>query len=90
MKISRVIPPILRRPDVQAKADSNQGALSIRIRTDEGLEGVGETDASPEAVKTIIDMPQSFGDLVDWQPLRSGTKNSRRRPWLYTNKVMYL
>lgn len=59
MKITHVVSQILRIPSVQAKTASSQDAVLVRIRTDTGLEGVGEADASPEVVKAIIDAPFS-------------------------------
>ncbi len=59
MKITQVICQILRVPNVQAKTASSQDTVLVRIRTDNGLEGVGEADSSPEVVKAIIDAPFS-------------------------------
>src|SRR3954471_1543329 len=59
MKITEVICQILRIPSVQAKTASSQDSVLVRIRTDTGLEGVGEADSSPEGVKAIIDAPFS-------------------------------
>src|SRR5207344_3017285 len=59
MKITEVICQILRIPNVQAKTASSQDSVLIRIRTDTGLEGIGEADSSPEVVKAIIDAPFS-------------------------------
>jgi L-alanine-DL-glutamate epimerase-like enolase superfamily enzyme len=59
MKIASVICQILRIPTVEAKTASSQDSVLVRIRTDEGLEGIGEADSSPEVVKAIIDAPFS-------------------------------
>ena len=59
MKISHVICQVLRIEDVEAKTAGTQDTVIIRIRTDDGLEGIGEADASPEVVKSIIDAPFS-------------------------------
>ena len=59
MKITEVICQILRIKSVVAKTASSQDAVLVRIRTDTGLEGVGEADSSPEVVKAIIDAPFS-------------------------------
>ena len=59
MKITEVICQILRIPNVQAKTASSQDSVLVRIRTDSGLEGIGEADSSPEVVKAIIDAPFS-------------------------------
>jgi L-rhamnonate dehydratase len=59
MKIAQVVCQILRIPNVQAKTASSQDSVLVRVRTDDGLEGVGEADSSPEVVKAIIDAPFS-------------------------------
>lgn len=59
MKITQVVCQILRIPTVQAKTASSQDSVLVRVRTDDGLEGVGEADSSPEGVKAIIDAPFS-------------------------------
>ncbi len=59
MKIAQVLCQVLRVPNVEAKTAASQDAVLIRIRTEDGLEGIGEADASPEVVKAIIDAPFS-------------------------------
>lgn len=59
MKIVEVICQILRIPQVVAKTASSQDAVIVRVRTENGLEGVGEADSSPEVVKAIVDAPFS-------------------------------
>ncbi|HVC94260.1 MAG TPA: mandelate racemase/muconate lactonizing enzyme family protein [Pirellulales bacterium] len=59
MKITQVICQILRIKSIIAKTASSQDAVLVRIRTDTGLEGVGEADSSPEVVKAIVDAPFS-------------------------------
>ena len=59
MKITHVICQILRVDNVEAKTAGTQDTLLIRIRTDDGLEGIGESDASPEVLKAIVDAPYS-------------------------------
>jgi L-rhamnonate dehydratase len=59
MRITEVICQILRIPSVEAKTASSQDSVLVRVRTDTGLEGVGEADSSPEVVKAIIDAPFS-------------------------------
>src|SRR5215212_6643670 len=59
MKITEVVCQIIRIKAVQAKTASSQDSVIVRIRTDDGLEGVGEADSSPEVVKAIIDAPFS-------------------------------
>src|SRR6188508_2234348 len=59
MKITEVVCQIIRVKSITAKTASSQDSVLVRIRTDEGLEGVGEADSSPEVVKAIIDAPFS-------------------------------
>jgi L-alanine-DL-glutamate epimerase-like enolase superfamily enzyme len=59
MKITEVVCQILRIENVAAKTASCQDAVLVRVRTDSGLEGIGEADSSPEVVKAIIDAPFS-------------------------------
>ncbi|MBX7166784.1 MAG: mandelate racemase/muconate lactonizing enzyme family protein [Pirellulales bacterium] len=59
MKITEVVCQVLRVGTVAAKTASTQDAVLVRIRTDNGLEGIGEADSSPEVVKAIIDAPFS-------------------------------
>ena len=59
MKISQIICQILRVQQVAAKTASCQDVVLLRVRTDDGWEGIGEADASPEVIKAIIDAPFS-------------------------------
>ncbi|MBA3709380.1 MAG: mandelate racemase/muconate lactonizing enzyme family protein [Planctomycetes bacterium] len=59
MKITQVICQVLRVGDTVAKTASCQDAVIVRVRTDDGLEGVGEADSMPEVVKAVIDSPFS-------------------------------
>src|SRR5678815_5471434 len=59
MKISHIICQILRVESVQKKTASCQDVVLVRVRTDTGLEGIGEAVASPEVIKAIIDAPFS-------------------------------
>src|SRR5438034_10035831 len=78
MKITEVICQILRIPSIIAKTASSQDSIVVRIRTDNGLEGIGEADSSPEMVKAAIDAPFSHniacglrGLLVGENPLEA-------------------
>lgn len=58
MKITDVECFVLLVPDFEAAACSSaQDNIVVRIRTDEGIVGVGETDANPWAVKALIEAP---------------------------------
>ena len=59
MKIDKILCQVLRVSDVQKKTASSQDVVLVRVRTDSGLEGIGEADASPEVVKAIVDAPFS-------------------------------
>lgn len=59
MKITEIICQVLRIQNVQAKTASSQDSVLVRVRTDTGLEGIGEADSSPEMVKAVIDAPFS-------------------------------
>jgi L-rhamnonate dehydratase len=59
MKITHVVCQILRIKNVEAKTASSQDSVLVRVRTDTGLEGIGEADASPEVVKAVVDAPFS-------------------------------
>jgi L-alanine-DL-glutamate epimerase-like enolase superfamily enzyme len=50
MKIVEVVCQLLRIPAVERKTASSQDAVLVRIRTDNGLEGIGEADSQPEVV----------------------------------------
>ncbi len=59
MKITEIVCQILRIENVEAKTASSQDSVLVRVRTDNGLEGIGEADSSPEMVKAVIDAPFS-------------------------------
>jgi len=51
----------------------------VRVRTDDGLEGVGEADASPEVIKAIIDAPYSHTSACGLREILIGENRSRTR-----------
>lgn len=59
MKITEIVCQLVRIPSVEKKTASSQDSVLVRIRTDNGLEGIGEADSQPEVVKAIIDAPFS-------------------------------
>lgn len=59
MKIAQIVCQILRVRSVEKKTASSQDVALVRVRTEDGLEGIGEADASPEVVKAIVDAPYS-------------------------------
>src|SRR5215475_195934 len=59
MKIAQIICQVLRLKNVVAKTASSQDVVLVRVRDADGLEGLGEADASPEVIKAIVDAPFS-------------------------------
>ncbi len=72
MKITQVVCQVLRVPHVEAKTASSQDSVLVRVRTDTGLEGIGEADSSPEVVKAIIDAPYSHNIATGLRQLLVG------------------
>ncbi len=72
MKITQVICQILRIKNVENKTASSQDSLLVRVRTDNGLEGIGEADSSPEMVKAMIDAPFSHNIATGLRSLLIG------------------
>jgi L-rhamnonate dehydratase len=59
VKITDVEALYLRLPEIQARTDSSQDALIVRITTDAGITGWGEVDGCPAVTKAIIEAPVS-------------------------------
>ena len=72
MKITQVICQVLRAGSVERKTSACQDMVLVRIRTDNGLEGIGEADSSPEVVKAIIDAPFSHNVACGLRQLMLG------------------
>jgi len=79
MKITQVVCQILRIPNIIAKTASSQDSVLVRVRTDDGLEGVGEADSSPEGVKAIIDAPFSHNIACGLRTLLVGENRRSTR-----------
>lgn len=65
MKITAVDPFYLRLPVVTDAADGTQDTILVRIRTDNGLEGWGECDASPLVSIAAYCCPMSHGNIIN-------------------------
>jgi L-alanine-DL-glutamate epimerase-like enolase superfamily enzyme len=65
MKITSVDPFYLRMPQITTAADGTQDTLLVRIRTDEGIEGWGECDASPLVSLAVFCCPMSHGNIIN-------------------------
>ncbi|HVJ66834.1 MAG TPA: mandelate racemase/muconate lactonizing enzyme family protein [Caulifigura sp.] len=72
MKITQIVCQILRIKNVEAKTASSQDSVLVRVRTDSGLEGIGEADSSPEMVKAVIDAPFSHNVATGLRQLLVG------------------
>lgn len=59
MKITEVETIHLRLPTITEECNGTQDALLVKIRTDNGLVGIGEVDSSPHVVQAIFDAPYS-------------------------------
>ncbi len=60
MKITDVTCTVLTVPDCNASAcDSAQDTIVVQVHTDDGLTGIGETDANPWVIKAMIEAPGS-------------------------------
>lgn len=78
MKITQVVCQVLRVGAAEKKTSACQDMLLVRVRTDSGLEGIGEADSSPEVVKAVVDAPLSHNVacglrelLLDENPLET-------------------
>ena len=65
MKITAVDPFYLRMPNITAAADGTQDTLLVRSRTDTGLEGWGECEASPLVSLAVYCCPMSHGNIIN-------------------------
>ena len=65
MKIVAVDPFYLRMPDITTAADGTQDTLLVRIRTDTGIEGWGECDASPLVSIAVYCCPMSHSNIIN-------------------------
>ncbi len=65
MKITAVDLFYLRMPNITTAADGTQDTLLVRVRTDTGLEGWGECDASPLVSMTVYCCPMSHGNIIN-------------------------
>lgn len=72
MKITDVEAFYLRLPEVQARTDSSQDALVIRVSTDAGIVGWGEVDGCPAVTQAIIDAPYSHTMVTGLKSLLIG------------------
>jgi len=72
MKITDVEAFYLKLPEIEARTDSSQDALIIRISTDAGITGWGEVDSAPTVIKAIIEAPYSHTMVTGLKSLLIG------------------
>ncbi|MDX6749406.1 mandelate racemase/muconate lactonizing enzyme family protein [Geminicoccaceae bacterium 1502E] len=79
MKITNVEALYLRLPSIEARTDSSQDALIVKVSTDAGITGWGEVDGCPAVAKAVIEAPYSHtlvtglkSLLVGEDPLETG------------------
>ncbi len=65
MRITDVDVFYLAVPDIVAQADGTQDTFLVRLRTDAGLEGWGESDASPLVCAACYCCPPSHANIVN-------------------------
>lgn len=59
MKISNVEVICLRVPPFAAECEWGEDAFIVKVHTDEGLVGLGESDTSPHVARAMMEAPQS-------------------------------
>lgn len=59
MKITNVEAVCLRVPPMDASCEWGEDAFIVKVYTDEGIVGIGESDTSPLVAKAMIDAPES-------------------------------
>ena len=59
MRITDIETVLLRLPNVAEVSDGTQDAFIVRVHTDEGIVGIGESDSMPTVLKAAIDAPTS-------------------------------
>ena len=65
MQIVSVDPFYLKMPEITNAADGTQDTFLVRIRTDGGVEGWGESDASPLVSMAAYCCPMSHGNIIN-------------------------
>ncbi|GMV96595.1 MAG: dehydratase, partial [Phycisphaerae bacterium] len=64
MRIERIDLFYFALPEIQDRSDGSQDSFLLRVRTDTGLEGFGESDSAPLLALAAYVMPMSHGNLV--------------------------
>ncbi|WP_274651038.1 mandelate racemase/muconate lactonizing enzyme family protein [Paenibacillus humicola] len=73
MKITDVEALYLKLPEIDAsRCDGTQDTLIVRVRTDEGIDGIGEIDSVPVVARSVIDAPPSHAIAAGLKDLLVG------------------
>ncbi|QHW33089.1 mandelate racemase/muconate lactonizing enzyme family protein [Paenibacillus rhizovicinus] len=73
MKITDVEVLYLKLPQVDAsRCDGTQDTLIVRVRTDEGIDGIGEIDSVPVVARAVIEAPPSHSIATGLKELLIG------------------
>jgi L-alanine-DL-glutamate epimerase-like enolase superfamily enzyme len=92
VKITNVEALYLRLPQIQARSDSSQDALIVKVSTDAGLVGWGEVDSCPWVIKAIIEAPMSHTLVTGLRQLLIGEDPLQiERLWqkMYRSTIYY-
>ncbi len=65
MRIASIDPYYLKMPTITDAADGTQDTMVVRVRTEDGLEGWGESDASPLVSMAVYCCPMSSGNIIN-------------------------
>ena len=72
MIISQLLCQVLRLGATPQTTAGTQEVVLIRLRTKDGLEGIGETTAHPEVIKAIVDASSSHGSACGLREILLG------------------
>ena len=61
MKITDVETIVLRVPGVDEECEWGEDAFIVKVHTDEGIVGIGESDTSPTVARAFVEAPMSHG-----------------------------
>ena len=92
MKITEIETMVVQRPSIDTTAaDAMQDAFLVRVKTDEGITGIGEGNHAPHAMKAVLDAPGSHSWSQGIKELLIGRDPlSPQRLWdtMYRSTVM--
>jgi L-rhamnonate dehydratase len=92
MKITEIEAMVVQKPAIDTTAaDAMQDAFIVRVKTDEGITGIGEGNHTPHAMKAVVDSPGSHSWSQGIKQLLIGRDPlSPQRLWdtMYRSTVM--